>query len=57
MRARIHIAVFIFLSLVVLPGLADERPNIVLIIADELGFSDGGAPVQCPALSTPVLQD
>ena len=25
------------------PGLADERPNIVLIIADDVGFSDIGA--------------
>ncbi len=31
------------LSLLALPGLADERPNIVLIIADDVGFSDIGA--------------
>ncbi len=31
------------LSLLALPGLADERPNIVLIVADDVGFSDIGA--------------
>ena len=31
------------LSLLALPGLAEERPNIVLIIADDVGFSDIGA--------------
>jgi len=31
------------LSLLTLPGLAEERPNIVLIIADDVGFSDIGA--------------
>ncbi len=31
------------LSLLALPSLADERPNIVLIVADDVGFSDIGA--------------
>ena len=31
------------LSLLALQGLADERPNIVLIVADDVGFSDIGA--------------
>ena len=31
------------LSLLALPGLAEERPNIVLIVADDVGFSDIGA--------------
>ncbi len=30
------------LSLLGLPSLADERPNIVLIVADDVGFSDIG---------------
>jgi len=31
------------LSLLAMSGLADERPNIVLIVADDVGFSDIGA--------------
>ena len=35
--------VFACLSLLALSCLADERPNIVLIVADDVGFSDIGA--------------
>jgi len=43
MRARLRPQVFACLSLLAMSCLADERPNIVLIVADDVGFSDIGA--------------
>ena len=43
MTVIIRSQVFVCLSLLAIPCLADERPNIVLIVADDLGCSDIGA--------------
>jgi arylsulfatase len=40
MKAAIH-CVVVWLALVV-SGAAEERPNLVVIVADDLGFSDLG---------------
>ena len=45
----------VLLCLLSIPGRADERPNIVLIIADDVGFSDIGAfgsEIRTPNLDT-----
>lgn len=43
MTVKMYIAIAILTLLLTLPVRADERPNIVLIIGDDLGFSDIGA--------------
>ncbi len=43
MTIKLRSQVLVYLSLVAISCLADERPNIVLIVADDVGFSDIGA--------------
>lgn len=43
MTANIRSLVLLVLVFLAMPGQADERPNIVLIVADDVGFSDIGA--------------
>ncbi len=43
MTVILRFQTLVFLFLLSIPSLADERPNIVLIIADDVGFSDIGA--------------
>ena len=43
MSVIIRSIVFAAIAFLATPGIADERPNIVLIVADDVGFSDIGA--------------
>ena len=43
MTVKFRSQVLVCLSLLAIASLADERPNIVLIVADDVGFSDIGA--------------
>ena len=43
MTVILRFQTLVLLFLLSTPGVADERPNIVLIIADDVGFSDIGA--------------
>ena len=43
MPVIIRSIVFAAIAFLATPGIADERPNIVLIVADDVGFSDIGA--------------
>jgi arylsulfatase A-like enzyme len=43
MTAMIRSIIFVATALLATQGIADERPNIVLVVADDVGFSDLGA--------------
>lgn len=43
MTEKVRVAFIMFLMVLASPVLSDDRPNIVLIIADDVGFSDIGA--------------